>query len=85
MEKKDVPFVSIARTGYATEWDVPIYKVFSRTKLDDEFFNQTFNNISGQLHQEWKESAVSTMETEAVSARNAANLTIEYLTGEIQD
>lgn len=108
MEKEDVPFVSIARTGHAKEWDLPIYKVFSRTKLDDVFFNETFKNVKGQLHQEWKaytvlspmkewpdfeiseglyyiKSAVSTMETEAVSARNAANLSIEYLTREIRD
>lgn len=111
VEKEDVPFVSIARTGHAKEWDLPIYKVFSRTKLNDNFFNQTFKNVKGQLHQEWKaytvlspmkewpdfeiskglyyinamESAVSTMETEAVSARNTANLTIEYLTRDIKD
>ena len=54
IESRDIPFNSIAKTGYATEWGVPIYKVFSRNKLDQDFFNQTFNNIKGQTYKEWK-------------------------------
>jgi len=111
MEKDNVPFISIAKTGYAKDWNMPIYKVFSRKKLEKQFFDKTFTNIKGQAHQEWKaytvlspmtqwpdfeidkglyyinamESAVSAMETEAVAARNVANLTLDYLSEEIMD
>lgn len=89
---------------------MPIYKVFSRAPLDDSFFDQTFKNRKGRVHQEWKaytvlspmadwppfkideglyyinamESAVSAMETEAVAARNIANLTMEYMKEELK-
>ncbi len=107
VENEAIPFVSIAKTAYATEWDLPIYKVFSRQPLDDTFFNQAFKNRKGRIHQEWKaytvlspmkewppfkideglfyinamESAVSTMETEAIAARNIANLTLNFMKG----
>jgi len=54
VEKETIPFVSIARTSYAPDWNLPIYKVFSRNALDDAFFNQVFKNRKGILHQEWK-------------------------------
>ncbi len=112
IENEDIPFVSIAKTSYATDWDLPIYKVFSRQALDEPFFNQTFKNRKGRIHQEWKaytvlspmkewppfkidegffyinamESAVSAMETEAIAARNVANLTLDFMSRrEIKD
>lgn len=105
IESDNIPFVSIAKTSYAPEWKVPIYKVFSRTPLEDAFFNKVFKNRKGRVHQKWKaytvlspmqewppfkideglfylnamESAVSAMETEAVAARNIANLAIDFM------
>jgi len=107
IENEAIPFVSIAKTSFATDWDLPIYKVFSRQALADTFFNQTFKNRKGKIHQEWKaytvlspmkewppfkiddglfyinamESAVSAMETEAIAARNIANLTLDFMKG----
>lgn len=105
IEGNDIPFVSIAKTSFAPDWDAPIYKVFSRNKLDDAFFSKVFRDVQGSAHQEWKaytvlspmkewppfkineglyyinamESAVSAMETQAVAARNVANLCIEHI------
>lgn len=64
IENDDIPFVSIAKTSYAPEWDVPIYKVFSRNPLNDSFFDQTFKNRKGQTHQEWKAYTVLSPMTE---------------------
>ena len=109
IENEAIPFVSIAKTSFATDWDLPIYKVFSRQALADTFFNQTFKNRKGKIHQEWKaytvlspmkewppfkiddglfyinamESAVSAMETEAIAARNIANLTLDFMKGRV--
>ena len=54
IEDDQIPFISIAKTGFAPDWDVPIYKVFSREILDSSFFDQAFNNVKGELHHEWK-------------------------------
>ncbi|MDG2448640.1 MAG: hypothetical protein P8M34_03350 [Saprospiraceae bacterium] len=54
IEDDSIPFVSIAKTGYAPDWDLPIYKVFSRNPLSEEFVQSVFRNINGQVHQEWE-------------------------------
>lgn len=54
MEREGIPFVSIAKTAYAKDWEVPIYKVFSRQALEEPFFDKVFRNRKGRMHQEWK-------------------------------